>query len=579
MPIELNKQQKIAVETESKRALVLASAGSGKTRVLTERIAHLIENKKVSPYEILAITFTRLAAGEMRERLNIRLGGACTGINVGTMHAFALKVIHQFCEQLNLRSNSTVYSEWEEDVIIRDVAASMGALKGKTWKIPKRDIYNLFQGYYQTGSEPDDDLPGHNVFKGVMARFRENNALSYGNLLIDLRALIPILGQHLNIKYIFVDEIQDNDALQWSIIEEMCSVFHASLFVVGDIDQAIFSFRGACPEYLVKHQNTFDIYHLSNNYRSIRSIVECVNRLIKNNTLRIDHSMISTIESDVVPDLIKNMDTDAIVDYLNDPKRPQPDAILSRNHFLLQKLSKHLSEAGILHNYVGRQSKLTNTEAFRRFNAFLKLRVNPFDNFSFLLIKDLIGVTMEEYTQIRIKAATRMVSHFQAWKSKNTDSDWYREFFSWDSDNDDAGMCLNVLADLLDNDFEFALSYTFATNNLPASNKLQDYLDWLAVYDIQDEVVSQCDVLQLMTIHAAKGLEWPNVMVIGCNEDLIPSKQAIKNDDIESERRLFYVAITRAQEGLILAVRPEIKEYHGKVYANPISRFVDETGV
>lgn len=849
--ISLNEQQRAAVETESRRALVLAGAGSGKTRVLVERIAHLIEHKKVSPFEIVAMTFTRKAGGEMKSRLEARLGKSSWGIQVGTMHAFALKMLHRFGDTLGLKPNTTVYSEWEESYIIRDVAATLGVLKGKTWKVPKRDIDDVFQGYYRTGAEPSPDCPGYKVFKGVVARFRENNGLSYGSLLIGLRALLPTLKKYLTVKHLFVDEIQDNDELQWTIVNEICQLFGAALFVVGDLDQcqpagtkvllddmkeidiadldpsihklrvyskqdsiiygghnkgysfkknerkfsgrlikisadgkktrctpnhkwwvrwsdrspeknivymmrkgkkfrvgwcqlfmkgsghvhlgsrarlenadaawilkifdnkkdasiyeqivnvkyglptilfepsngclyydkegiskvfesvgssllqgraeicllehgrslahpfwvkedyhakqgnkhvfevvacnlidglfkiplrrknrliewkiasikkeivsdltvysldvekyhtyvadgictrnSIFEWRGACPKYLLEHQTEFDIYHLQVNYRSGVDIVSAANRLIRYNTERIDHSMTATREGGYI-NAVGGMDSDKISYILSNVKDTRPDVILSRTHVLLQSLAAKLDDLNIPYNYVGQKSKLTNTEAFRRFHAFLKLIVNPMDNFSFLLIKDIVGLSAGGYSSIRLDAIIKMCSHYHMWAANYTGP--WQDLFGNDLEMNDALAIIEANLQHESSSYDFSMAAAFAREHM--ATNIQDYLDWLATYDIQEEVTDNDDRLQLMTIHAAKGLEWPSVMIIGCNEGSIPSKQAEKNGDIEAERRLMYVAMTRVEEKLILAVRPEVKEYNGKIYESPVSRFIGE---
>ncbi|MDD4997695.1 MAG: ATP-dependent helicase, partial [Syntrophales bacterium] len=221
---------------------------------------------------------------------------------------------------------------------------------------------------------------------------------------------------------------------------------------------------------------------------------------------------------------------------------------------------------------------LTNSEPFRRFHAFLKLLVNPFDNFSFLLIKDVIGISREEYSEFRVKAAAEGKSHFQVYMEEDAGTDASSFFdnaaewtFEW---------TLTNLAAVLDWPFDItdAANFAFAWQKGHPNGTLTEYLAWLATYDIQDEIKSEEEVLPitLMTIHAAKGLEWPVVIVAGCNEGIIPSKQALKNGEIEAERRLMYVAMTRAREQLILTIRPEVTETEGRVYESPRSRFIGE---
>jgi DNA helicase-2/ATP-dependent DNA helicase PcrA len=199
------------------------------------------------------------------------------------------------------------------------------------------------------------------------------------------------------------------------------------------------------------------------------------------------------------------------------------------------------------------------------------LIVNEFDNFSFLLIKDFLQLSSDEYTDIRIKAAETGKSHFQVWHKPEYN------LFENDSLGDRAVELDLIFKESMHEDcysapFEFIMEWIESNPN----GTIQEYLDWLATYDIQDEISDEQKGLQLMTVHAAKGLEWSTVIIAGANEGIMPSKQAIKSGDIESETRLMYVAATRAEDKLILAVRPEQKILdNGKIVKSPISRYVE----
>jgi DNA helicase-2/ATP-dependent DNA helicase PcrA len=576
--MEMDLQQQAAATTDSKRALVLSAAGSGKTRTLIERIAYLVETQQVSPYEILSFSFTRKAAGEIQSRLVERIGNKAYKCHLGTMHSVALQMIQRFGDVIGLKTKQiTVYGDFESEYLLKDVAMTLGLHTGKGWKkIKKGDIDEVFERYYSTGEEPDELNPAHDLFGAFMARCRENNSMVYGTLLTAMKELIPTMAKYLTIKHILVDEVQDIDTLQWKIIREMEEAFGASLFVVGDIDQSIYSFRGARPEYLLEHQNEFDIYRLESNYRSRASIVEAANRLIQHNVERLPMTMVATIENEpeTAHCVVKgDMDSEAIRDYLGKFSSNYHPTILARNHSLLIKLSQLLEEAHIEHRYIGKETKMTNSEEFRRFHAFLKLIVNPFDNFAFLLIKDIIGLSAHEYAQIRQGAAAEGSSHFQIFHEQDGScAEWYA-----DSDAN--------LIDVADR-LPFAFPWPFDVRSIMdfiskyAEDKrnptVQGYLDWLATIDIQDEVKEDYDGLTLMTIHAAKGLEWDTVIVAGCNEEILPSKQAIREGDVQEERRLAYVACTRARDTLVMTVRPEVTELNGRIYENPVSRFINE---
>jgi DNA helicase-2/ATP-dependent DNA helicase PcrA len=598
--MNLDPQQKRAVQTDSKSALVIAGAGSGKTRVLTERIAYLIEECKVSPSEILSFTFTRKAAQEMEERLATRTGSKARGINMGTMHGVALRMLGRFGEIVGLRPSSiTIYSEWESAFLLKEVATDIGLFK-KSWKVPKKDIDAMFSAYYERGEEPDEHNPAKRLFDAFMVRCRENNAMTYGGLLMGLRLLIPTMAKYLHIRHILVDEVQDIDPLQWTIINEMRKAFGASLFCVGDIRQSIYSFRGAVPEYLLQHQRDFTIFELQSNYRSVPPIVESANRLMEHGKEFLGGGMLATREDGSFyllgsSHLIIQRDADsaamaAIIERHREDPYLSKFAVLARNHTLLRKLSAELDARQVPSTYIGRKSSLTNMEEFRRFHAFLKLFVNPYDNFSFLLIKDLIGLSPSRYSDVRVNAAMDGTNHFQTWfKKEKDDHAWghiFREGHAWtlyDLAGNIESMFGPSMSDWIGDtdyrppfDFEPALNFVWSWCHANPLGTIRQYLDWLAVWDIQDEI-SQTEGITLCTIHAAKGLEWPVVIVAGCNEGILPSKQAISAGEIEEERRLFYVAITRARDQLILTVRPEVTETEdGRRFENPASRFISD---
>jgi DNA helicase-2/ATP-dependent DNA helicase PcrA len=419
----------------------------------------------------------------------------------------------------------------------------------------------------------------------------ECNSLTYDQLLIAMEDLIPAMAKHLHIRHILTDECQDYTPRQWQIVNKMVEAFGASLFAVGDIDQSIFSFRNADPGYLIEHQSEFDVLQLQTNYRSVPEIVEPANKLISNNSERIGGTMRASREDHGSVTLKTNADSGGLASFVQGAVVAEDwaksTAVLSRVHALLAKLSTELTERGIDHTYIGKKTALTNSEDFRRFHAFLKLLVNDKDNFSFLLIKDLIGLSAEDYTEIRVKGAREGLSHFEAWTAyqddNNVDISFFHAVHEWTL-HDLAGNLESVLNDPYQDqdpwspqfDFKPSLDFVWEWCTQNPTGTIKQYLDWLATFDLQDEMTEEQEGLVLTTIHGAKGLEWPTVILIGANEGILPSKQAIKSDEIEEERRLMYVAATRARDHLIIAVRPETKEIDGKIYQNPASRFVQE---
>lgn len=577
--MEQSQEQSQAVFTESKTALCLAGAGSGKTRVLISRIHNLIENCQVSPHEVMSITFTRKAGKEMTERLEKLIGPKVHNVTIGTLHSVALKMIQRFGEFIGFNTGKiTVYSSWEEDVLLKDVCQELGYYNGKNWKgVKKKEIDEAFYLFYTRKKKNDRNYIPNEIMDSFFLRCRENNALTYGTIMTSFLDLIPRIHFMMNYNHVLVDEVQDLDPVQWRIVRLICSVCGASLFAVGDSEQSIYGFRGADPGYLIREKKNFDIFKLEDNYRSDGYIVDAANKLIKHNVNRLDLEMNAIRPKEKEIFHLPGVNSEMIV---KDIKHISPEfdgniAVLGRNHFLLEKLSRLLSEAGIDHEYIGKKTDFTRSEEFRRFHAFLKLTVNPFDNFSFLLIRDYLVISMDEYRDIRMQAVKENKSHFQVFGECTLDVSSLT-FVKLSKEYDNFNEILNWMMRI---DFEFDAGpvFEFINEYLSVTHepKINEYLDWLALYDVQDEITEESKKLQLMTIHASKGLEWPMVIIAGMNEGILPSFRAMKSQtELESERRLAYVAYTRAQDHLVMTSRPIIEE--AKI-AQPPSRFIKES--
>lgn len=579
MKIALNEKQKAAAEATDKNVLVLAPPGAGKTATIVEHAAYLIEQRKSSPFELCLLTFTRLAAREMRTRLEKRIGRQAHKISISTFHSVGLSLIQRFGELIGLKPGRiTVYGEFESSYLLKEIAIEMGIYK-KSWKPKKKDIETTFSNYYEKGILPEKDDPAYTIFKTFSARLRENNSLTYNSILTGLKLLLPHIKKYLAWKHIICDEAHDNSTIQWDILKMLQKLLNASLYVIADPDQAIYGWRNADVDYLIRYQDEFTTYHLEINYRSDGHIVEAANNLISHNENRIKKTMRAARQYGeyATVNTVHNMDSRGLARYIKSVIEPNSTniTVLARIHKLLDKLSEELTFEGVDHVKVGGQTALTNSENFRRLHAFLKLIVNPFDNFSFLLIKDIIGLLNIEYLSIRKTATEQGESHFQAWM-KLCDN-VYTSFFKENSD----GRLLKDVWGIHEFDgltFDISEIGNFLINwvNNNPNATIQDYLDWLVTYDLQDELDENHKGIQLMTVHAAKGLEWSNVIIAGCNEGILPSKQAIAKGDIESETRLFYTAITRAMDNLILAVRPQkTEDANGRIYRNPISRYIE----
>lgn len=586
--MKLSDEQRAAVETTSGRVLVAASAGSGKTATITERVALLIEKRKVSPFEIMQFTFTRLASNEMRQRLKGRIGNQAHRIALGTMHGLALGYLKRFGDAIGWKAKQlTVYSQWESDFLLKESAKQVGAFNNK-WIVPKKDIVAAVNHYYSTGKEPHPNDPAYPTFRAFTHFCRENNSMTYDGLLIGMELLIPTIAKHLKIRHLLVDEVQDISCQQWRCINAMVKAFDASLFVCGDDSQSLYSFRGAVPEYMVDHQSEFDIYNLSTNYRSVPAIVNSATRLIKNNKDRIPLEMKPHRAGEQPVSVIENMDSRQLVKFITEmPFDPKETAVLCRIRAPLKKLSRLLEQSNIEHDFIGNKSELTNSEYFRRFHAFLKLSVNYYDNFAFLLVYEILGLTTTDLTVIRQNARETAKSDAQAYASMhrptmfdNMQDAYGDDLVSWATVIDER-MRKFPWKDpyMVDKSRAFSPTHNFTTDWCIENPQgtISSYLEWLATFDLQDEVRKEQTCLELLTAHGAKGLQWKNVIVAGCNEGILPSKQAIMADNIDDERRIAYVAMTRAEDQLMMTVRPEkTEDARGNKHNNPVSRFIGE---
>ena len=487
---KLDPQQMSAVNTPWPMTMVVAGAGAGKTRVLIERIAHLVENCKVQPNEIIAMTFTRKAAAQMKERLEARLGPRAHGVIVGTIHSLALKYIRLFGENLGLRyQNISIYGPWEEAFLLKDTA-KLTKTKGKI---------TIMEEYYSSGVEPDNFHPQRRLFDVFMFRLRQYNAVTYGMLLIGMRALASDIVR-TQIRHILLDEIQDMDSVQWGIVNEL--KLHndkIEVFAVGDIDQSIYEWRGAVPERMLEMQlgsNTLEaahkdwsVYLLETNYRSGVKIVEAADRLIQHNSRRIHKTMVAAREDK--GRLVMGLGIDSagaakMIQHMT--KLGASCAVLARTHVLLVKLSMELNTLGVQHHYCGRGSKFMQSEAFRRPHAILNLMHNPLDNFSFAMCREILGVSDEQYTQLMVDAVDANKSHLDAWIASGQ-NDWSELF------KDCPGM---KFIDMIERIFMvartygwvFSIEYAMAQDFAGRGGTLEEYLEWIATYDVQVDTKS-----------------------------------------------------------------------------------------
>lgn len=585
-------EQRYAVNTEKNHALVIAGAGSGKTSVLIERVAHLVEDCRESPYDILMVTFTRNASAEMRARLDDRLRQKARGVDIGTFHSIAMRHIQRFGEMIGFtRRRISVFSEPEERFVL-DMASELSGIKFGTGrgKANRKSFMSMKDKVYAYGmqakdvfQEGDPEATLFATFEGLCSDFQ---SLTFDQLPYLFLKLLPMCSWYLSYRHILVDEAQDMNPVQWEIVRLMSNLLPANTFLVGDVDQSIYGFRHAAPSMMVDMDAEHGSLHIISNFRSRPGIVEAANSLIRKNQMRIPHTMSPERDPTDAQDVwvARGCDTDRVASTILPGvlrRFSHGDvAILARTHVFLKAMAKKLDEYAIPYSYAGRRESFTRTIAFARFNALLRLKVNRYDNYSFCLASGFFGVDSRQLGNIRSAAIKHRLSLYDAWLMDEPgppDEYFGKEVYS-------PGDILAALLDngqLLPDDGRQILSILKMSEDAGAQPEILSYLDWVAHIHLDDFRADEPkDRVTLMTIHGAKGLEWPAVILLAANEGVLPSKQSLDNDDaVEEERRLAYVACTRARETLYVTARPDISEKDGRVYETPVSRFIDEMGV
>ncbi|MBQ7924323.1 MAG: UvrD-helicase domain-containing protein [Clostridia bacterium] len=620
---KLNEEQiKPVLQTEG-AVLVLAGAGSGKTRVLTSRIAYLIEEKGVPASAILAITFTNKAAKEMQERLfkitDVSRSWVCT------IHSMCVRILRMYAEDVGISSNFSIYSETERNNIIKKSFQECDFDDEKLLKSVKFHIANA----KMLGFEPEryaEEYAGEHdieevvkVYKRYQKHLRENNALDFDDLLNETRLLLrrnedarEYLGGKF--RYILVDEFQDTNAVQYEIVKLLASV-HGNLFAVGDDDQSIYGWRGAKIENILHFEKDFKgakVFKLERNYRSTKHILKLANTVIKNNGRRKDKTL-WTENDDGQDAKVYEAEEESgearyiahtIAGLLRQGYKYSDFAVLMRLNALTRSFEQEFTGDGIPYKVFG-GFKFFERKEIKDLLAYLRLINNPFDSEAATRIinfpKRGIGAktveTLQNYafeTELSVYDALLdldMLGFSGATKQKLVD---FRDLVKgWIIDSQ--GMPVNELVKKIV--AETRMREAYADDSDESINKranieefiqsvdeycklnegasLTDYLNQVTLSSDTDEM-DDGNYVTLATIHSVKGLEFKCVFLCGMEENIMPVSRAVGNDeDMEEERRLMYVAITRAKERLWLT-RSKSRYLYGRREPSMRSRFLKE---
>lgn len=610
----LNESQYEAVVNTEGPVLVLAGAGSGKTRVVTYKIAYLVKEIGINPFNILAITFTNKAANEMKERAEELLERSINGMWIGTFHSICVRILRK-----HYSSNFTIY-DTQDSVnlikrIIKDRNLDSDQFKPKSIKNRISDFKNKGMGVKEfqefAGSDFYLKIVGE-IFFDYEAAMKEANALDFDDLLLKTVKIFeanPSVCEEYSSKfdYIFVDEYQDVNDIQYKFIKAISHV-HNNLTVVGDENQSIYAFRGANLENILNFERDFKgakVIYLNQNYRSTKSILDAANHLILNNPQKYKRELLATKADDEKVKCYNLMTGDdeaykvlEIIENLKDSGEKYSDiAILYRTNNQSRAFEDVFVRNSVPYEIIG-GIRFYDRKEVKDVLAYLKLLNNPFDSVSFERIVNTprrgVGPKtlgdLNEYRLVTGKDYFETLSDIGTKSAKQFGEDFIkiREVMNDVSLSELVDIVLEkseYLKELkvsknpedesrVQNVYEF-VSYVKEYENKNPESALSEMLNEISLLSDIDQSKEE-DKVVLMTVHSSKGLEFRNVFVVGLEEGLFPSRMSMEDEkDVEEERRLFYVALTRARDRLFLTSADSRMIYGQTIYSKN-SRFLEE---
>lgn len=613
----LNDRQKEAVVNTDGPMLILAGAGSGKTKVLTTKVAYLIEEKNIDPNNILAITFTNKAAKEMKERIFKLEGNSAFYIQISTFHSFGLKILKENCELLGYEKNFTILDSDDSLSIIKKVMKELNIDANKyNPKAIKNVISNnkneiIDPEKYSLYVNTDFDEIALEVYRKYEKSLKINNAVDFDDLLILPLKLFNnnpgVLQKYQEkYKYVFIDEYQDTNEPQY-ILSKMISAKYKNITVVGDADQAIFTWRGANYKNILNFEKDYKdakVVLLEENYRSTKTILNAANNVIKNNKVRKEKNLWTQNEEGSKITYYKAFDEKDESNYVvNEIKKliekgvnPKDICVLYRANAQSRTVEEAFLTSNISYNIVGSYA-FYNRKEIKDLIAYLKLIYNNKDDVSLLRVinypKRGIGNKAIENLAIKSnvldKSLYEVIDSGKELEFKNMIEEIKKEESHLtlteliDMVLDKSGMKKSledeksIEADIRLENLEEFKSIAKAMEINEGIVSLEELLDKLAlVSDVSEQKNDNEDKVTLMTMHAVKGLEYDYVFVVGVEEGLFPHSNSLEsNDELEEERRLCYVAITRAKKKLYL-INARSRILYGKVSSNVPSRFINE---
>ncbi|GLH65469.1 DNA helicase PcrA [Parageobacillus sp. G301] len=628
----LNEQQQAAVKTTEGPLLIMAGAGSGKTRVLTHRIAYLMAEKRVAPWNILAITFTNKAAREMKERVQGLLGGAAEEIWISTFHSMCVRILRRDIDRIGIDRNFSILDTTDQLSVLKNILkeknidpkkfdprAILGTISNAKNELltPEKFAKKVSSYYEKIVSD---------VYEEYQKRLLRNHALDFDDLImttIQLFERVPEVLEHYQYKfqYIHIDEYQDTNRAQYVLVKMLASRFK-NICVVGDADQSIYRWRGADIQNILSFEKDYPnakVILLEQNYRSTKRILQAANEVIEHNVNRKPkklwtenpegqkivyyEAMNESDEAQFVAGKIK--------EYVDSGKRRYSDfAILYRTNAQSRVMEEVLLKSNIPYKIVG-GLKFYDRKEIKDVLAYLRVIANPNDDISLLRIINVPkrGIGVSSIDKIVSYASENGLSVFEALgelehiglsaRTAASLIEFRRQLEQWaqlqeyvsvtelvEEVLDKSGYREMLKAEKtleaqsrLENIDEF-LSVTKHFENVSEDKSLIAFLTDLALISDIDQLNEMNgedqDAVVLMTLHSAKGLEFPVVFLIGMEEGIFPHSRSLDDEDeMEEERRLAYVGITRAEEELFLT-SAQMRTLFGYTNINPVSRFIRE---
>ena len=630
----LNKPQKEAVFHTEGPLLILAGAGSGKTRVLTHRIAYLIEEKGVNPWNILAITFTNKAAEEMRQRVDSLVGIGAESIWVSTFHSMCVRILRRYIDRLGYDNRFTIYDTDDQKTLMKEVCRKTDI---DTKRFKERMLLSVISSAKNEMILPEEfelnaggdfvQLKIAKVYKEYEAQMRANNALDFDDLLVKTVQLLetqPDVRENYQerFRYIMVDEYQDTNTVQFRLVSLLAGKYR-NLCVVGDDDQSIYKFRGANIRNILDFEKEFSdakVIKLEQNYRSVGNVLEVANSVIRNNKGRKEKTLWTDNEKgekirlrqfDTAYDEAQFIAED-IKDETAQGANYSDHAVLYRTNAQSRLLEEKFVAMNIPYKIVGGINFYSRRE-IKDVLSYLKTIDNGKDD---LAVRRIInvpkrGIGLTTINRIQESAAARGIGFYDALSAPDLIPGIGRSASKLDSfaalieyfkgRSEDSGVTdllteviektgytesleaddpeeLEARVQNIDELVSKAAVYEESCSDRGERPTLSGFLEEVALVADIDSVAEDRDYVILMTLHSAKGLEFPHVYLAGMEDGLFPSYMSISGDDpeeLEEERRLCYVGVTRAEEKLTLTCA-RMRLVRGERQYNSMSRFIKE---